>query len=610
MRKVSPWASRCCEKDLASTAREILAKAEAAKCKVLLPVDVVVVAGVQGGRASLVVDAAACPTDQMILDIGPRSVANYIAELRTCATLVWNGPVGAFELKPFDEGGGAGAGSGPFSPAPTSCCRSRAAAIRWRRWRLPGSRTSSPMSRRQAGLPWNGWKGKVRPALRRSSGQPKSVGHERPDDDRPTAPSVGSAGTFREESPKATTRERLTLALRVHPYQNPKIVAGRSAPGRTKSRRAARDRAAQRLLDRAGRLEPWETTEQAAQREAREEACAEIEIDRLLAMYSVARIRQMRIMYRAAGQRRRPPGRKARPLRWSTGPTSRGTSSPFRPSSGRSPISTNRAREPTSRLTPTRQATWPACGRRASPPACNAILLLAPLDGEEDPKARSRSRSIWRSWRVPLRCRPLLAIGTSRPNVRQTDDIEETMLTAANNDADARWAGHAHGQPDAGILDPRLSSSDSRPTASRCGSCCSASSSSPSATPTAASASWSIAVRNRCASLFFGRNEEGGLRCVYHGWKFDVEGNCVDMPERAAGPRTSSIASRTSPTRWSSAPASSGLHGPAPGSPPLPSIEVLMLPEEERITRLHMRECNWFQSLEGDIDTLALRLPA
>ena len=60
---------------------------------------------------------------------------------------------------------------------------------------------------------------------------------------------------------------------------------------------------------------------------------------------------------------------------------------------------------------------------------------------------------------------------------------------------------------------------------------------------------------HRCASLFFGRNEEGGLRCVYHGWKFDVEGNCLDMPNVR---RTSSSASRPRPTRWSSAQASSG----------------------------------------------------
>ena len=94
-----------CEKDLANTAREILAKAEAARCKVLLPVDVVVATEFKAEAPHQVVDAKACPDDQLILDIGPKSVANYIAELRDCATLVWNGPVGAFELKPFDEGG-------------------------------------------------------------------------------------------------------------------------------------------------------------------------------------------------------------------------------------------------------------------------------------------------------------------------------------------------------------------------------------------------------------------------------------------------------------------------------------------------------------------------
>ena len=94
-----------CEKDLAPTALDILAKARTARCKVLLPVDVVVAGEFKAGAPHKVVDALACPDDQMILDIGPRSVALYIAELEDCATLVWNGPVGAFELKPFDEGG-------------------------------------------------------------------------------------------------------------------------------------------------------------------------------------------------------------------------------------------------------------------------------------------------------------------------------------------------------------------------------------------------------------------------------------------------------------------------------------------------------------------------
>jgi phosphoglycerate kinase len=94
-----------CEKDLAATARDIVAKAKAANCKVLLPVDVVVAAEFKAGAPHRVVEASACPDDQMILDIGPKSVALYIAELEECATLVWNGPVGAFEVKPFDAGG-------------------------------------------------------------------------------------------------------------------------------------------------------------------------------------------------------------------------------------------------------------------------------------------------------------------------------------------------------------------------------------------------------------------------------------------------------------------------------------------------------------------------
>ncbi|NDH60612.1 MAG: phosphoglycerate kinase [Alphaproteobacteria bacterium] len=84
-----------CEKDLASTALEILEKAKAAKCKVLLPVDVVVAGEFKAGAASTVVDADACPDDQMILDVGPKSIALYQAEVSECATLVWNGPLGA-----------------------------------------------------------------------------------------------------------------------------------------------------------------------------------------------------------------------------------------------------------------------------------------------------------------------------------------------------------------------------------------------------------------------------------------------------------------------------------------------------------------------------------
>ncbi len=93
-----------CEKDLADTARDIMAKAQTSKCKVLLPVDAVIAGELKQGAASRTVDIAAVPDDQMILDIGPRSIAALNAELAECATLVWNGPLGAFEVAPFDAG--------------------------------------------------------------------------------------------------------------------------------------------------------------------------------------------------------------------------------------------------------------------------------------------------------------------------------------------------------------------------------------------------------------------------------------------------------------------------------------------------------------------------
>ena len=92
------------EKDLAATALEILEKAKAAKCQVLLPVDVVVAGEFKAEAANKVVATDACPDDQMILDVGPKSIDLYNKELAGCATVVWNGPLGAFELKPFDTG--------------------------------------------------------------------------------------------------------------------------------------------------------------------------------------------------------------------------------------------------------------------------------------------------------------------------------------------------------------------------------------------------------------------------------------------------------------------------------------------------------------------------
>jgi phosphoglycerate kinase len=91
-----------CEHDLAETARDILAKAGAAGCTILLPADVVVAREFKANAASEVVAADACPADAMILDAGPRAVEAIVAAFRKSRTLVWNGPLGAFEIPPFN----------------------------------------------------------------------------------------------------------------------------------------------------------------------------------------------------------------------------------------------------------------------------------------------------------------------------------------------------------------------------------------------------------------------------------------------------------------------------------------------------------------------------
>ncbi len=92
------------ERDMADTARAIVAKAKAANCTIVLPVDAVVSAEFKAGAASKTVDVNDVPAGMMILDVGPESVADIAARLKTCKTLVWNGPLGAFETVPFDRG--------------------------------------------------------------------------------------------------------------------------------------------------------------------------------------------------------------------------------------------------------------------------------------------------------------------------------------------------------------------------------------------------------------------------------------------------------------------------------------------------------------------------
>ena len=107
---------------------------------------------------------------------------------------------------------------------------------------------------------------------------------------------------------------------------------------------------------------------------------------------------------------------------------------------------------------------------------------------------------------------------------------------------------------------------------------------------------------HRRASLFFGRNEECGLRCVYHGWKFDVSGDCVDMPsEPAESNFKDKVKIKSYPVEerggimWT-------YMGPRKTTPGLPELPSNMI--DDVVVSAYMRPCNWMQALEGDIDTV------
>jgi nitrite reductase/ring-hydroxylating ferredoxin subunit len=112
-------------------------------------------------------------------------------------------------------------------------------------------------------------------------------------------------------------------------------------------------------------------------------------------------------------------------------------------------------------------------------------------------------------------------------------------------------------------------------------------------------------IQNHCphrgASLFYGRNEDEGLRCVYHGWKFDVAGRCIDMPSE---PPESSFRQKVRARAYPCV-ERGGLVwaylGPRETPPPLPELEPIMGPDTS--VQIYQRECNWVQALEGDIDT-------
>jgi phenylpropionate dioxygenase-like ring-hydroxylating dioxygenase large terminal subunit len=107
---------------------------------------------------------------------------------------------------------------------------------------------------------------------------------------------------------------------------------------------------------------------------------------------------------------------------------------------------------------------------------------------------------------------------------------------------------------------------------------------------------------HRCASLFLGRNEQGGIRCVYHGWKYDVSGNCLDMP---SVPPHQDFKHKVKAKAYRAV-EQAGLVWVYMGSRPeprLPALEILDVPDDEIGASLIQRDCNYLQALEGDIDT-------
>src|SRR5262245_44816795 len=108
---------------------------------------------------------------------------------------------------------------------------------------------------------------------------------------------------------------------------------------------------------------------------------------------------------------------------------------------------------------------------------------------------------------------------------------------------------------------------------------------------------------HRGANLWLGRNEECGIRCVYHGWKFDTDGRCVDMPTSYPDLNAKDhIRIKSYPVRewgdmiWA-------YMGPAGEVPELPALEMALLPASHRYVSKKWQDCNWVQALEGSIDT-------
>src|SRR5271155_3365083 len=109
---------------------------------------------------------------------------------------------------------------------------------------------------------------------------------------------------------------------------------------------------------------------------------------------------------------------------------------------------------------------------------------------------------------------------------------------------------------------------------------------------------------HRGVSLWFGRNEQGGLRCPYHGWKYDVTGQCIEVPSE---PAESGFCNKIRLASYACAEIGDGIWiymGEPAGKPPLPNFEWAAVPATHRFVTKRSQECNWLQALEGGIDSV------
>jgi phenylpropionate dioxygenase-like ring-hydroxylating dioxygenase large terminal subunit len=108
---------------------------------------------------------------------------------------------------------------------------------------------------------------------------------------------------------------------------------------------------------------------------------------------------------------------------------------------------------------------------------------------------------------------------------------------------------------------------------------------------------------HRNANLFWGRNEEEGLRCVYHGWKFDANGSCVDMPNEPPRARFAEKIRQTAYPAVDKAGVIWIYMGPPELQPRIPELEWTLVPEANRNVSKRIQACNWLQNLEGEVDS-------